>query len=105
MLGIHGLHEPASRYANSIEIASTVLRLASDLLKKEEHNQNFLDFIKSLREGAIPKKDALVILESHIRNLSFNDNWTMVLESLPAGSPINSLQTVSENISDLEKKN
>ena len=63
-----------------------------------------MDFIKSLHESSVAKKDAPVILKSHIRNLSFNDTWTMVLDSLPAGSPNDSLQTVSTNISNLEKK-
>ena len=46
----------------------------------------------------------MVILEGHIRNMSFNDTWTLVLESLPAGSPTDSLQTVSSNILNLTKK-
>ena len=51
-----------------------------------------------------PKKNALLYLESHIRNMSFNDTWTMVLEALPAGSPINSLQTVNDNFVEVVKK-
>ena len=50
-----------------------------------------------------PKKNALIYLESHIRNMSFNDTWAMVLEAHPAGSPINSLQTVNNNFVKLEK--
>ena len=52
----------------------------------------------------LPKKNIIILLESHISNMSLNDTWTMVLEALPAGSPINSLQTVNDNFVELEKK-
>ena len=74
-------------HTNSIEIAKLILIKASELLKTEEHNSNFLDFIKVLRESTVAKKEVMVILEGHIRNMSFNDTWTLVLENLPAGSP------------------
>ena len=52
-----------------------------------------------------PHHTSLIYLESHIRNMSFNETWYMALEDLPAGSPINSLQTVNDNVDKLVKKN
>ena len=92
-------------YPNSTEIARTILKGAADLLKTEAHNSNFLDFIKALHESQIARKEAMIILKGHIRNLNFNETWTMLLEILPAGSPSSSLQTVSDNIKNLTKTN
>ena len=90
-------------HPNCLEIASTFLKLAADLLKKTKHNENFLPWCNTLRPME-PKKNALLYLESHIRNMSFNDIWNIALEALPAGSPINSLQTVNDNVKKLAQK-
>ena len=58
----------------------------------------------SLLESQTPRKEDMVILEGHIRNINLSDSWTLLLETLPAGSPLNSLQTVSDNIENLAKK-
>ena len=76
---------------------------SADLLKTEDHNSNFLDFIKVLRDSTVTKKEVMIILEGHIRNMNFNDTWILVLENHPARSPTDSLQTVSSNLENLTK--
>ena len=74
-------------HPNSVEIAKFTLKGAADLLKTEDHNSNFLDFIKVLRDSTVARKEVMIILEGHIRNMNFNDTWILVLENLSARSP------------------
>ena len=90
-------------HSNCLEVANTFLTRAASLLKTKPHSDNFLQFCTTLR-SVKPQKDAVIYMESHIRNMSFTETWYMALEDLPAGSPINSLQTVNDNVDKLAKK-
>ena len=90
-------------HSNCLEVANTFLTRAASLLKTKPHSDNFLQFCTTLR-SVKPQKDAVLYLESHIRNMSFTETLHMALEDLPAGSPTNSLQTVNDNVDKLAKK-
>ena len=90
-------------HTNCMEVAHTFLTRVATLLTSKLHNGNFLEFCSSVR-ALKTQKEALVYMESHIRNMSFTDTLHMALEDLPAGSPTNSLQTVNDNVEKLAKK-
>ena len=90
-------------HTNSILLAGTFLTKVGELLTNEVHNGHFSDFCNKISkvEGV---KTQNVILEGHIINMNFTTTILMALEDLPAGSPINSLQTVNDNVVTLTKK-
>ena len=90
-------------HTNCMELALTFLTKVATLLTNNLHNGHFAEFCSSVK-SLKTQKEALVYLESHIRNISFTDTLHMALEDLPAGSPINSLQTVNDNVEKLAKK-
>ena len=90
-------------HSNSRLLANTFLTKVAELLTNEAHNGHFSDFCNKISqlEGF---KTQNVILEGHITNMNFTTTILMALEDLPAGSPINSLQTVNDNVVTLTKK-
>ena len=97
--------DPALRdalYTASTSLATTFLTKVALFLTEDTHNGHFNDFCKKLAQIEGHKLQN-VILEGHINNMNFVPTIILALEDLPSGSPINSLQTVNDNVTTLTK--
>ena len=89
------LKDPTTK-ENIVALLSTAINLPPSLISNIAHA------ITSATKPASTEKEACY--ELAIRTANLSDVWALALETLPSGSPTKSLQTLSEELHDLEVK-
>ena len=89
------LKDPSTK-ENIVALLSTAINLPPSLIS------NIASAITSATKPSGTEKEACY--ELAIRTANLSDVWALALESLPSGSPTMSLQTLSEELHDLEEK-
>ena len=89
------LKDPTTK-ENIVALLSTAINLPPSLIS------NIANAITSATKPSSNEKEACY--ELAIRTANLSDVWALALESLPSGAPTMSLQTLSEELHDLEEK-